>query len=339
MKNFKFTLISVVFFSSKIMKRSCVLKPKLASFHWGKATSVYKLASTYVGESDSISTRKLALEVIVDKMTDEELWEQFEILKGDEEVSDLVVFAHSSTAELKEAVLLCLMSAYNEGTDHNSWVAEGDDLKNLLDSIPSFLTRSVEMKDKHFPRRTGKQSIGKWMKTVIEKTNVQNMHGTKLTFLTKCALQGAFHMFRPEHAQLFVDICEQQEAGGEAPAEITNLKLVFQHILDAYNTNIFRNNLGNLVVKEGIEVEKPIEPCCTPTTPIASEKKREAATVTPDNGQDKRRKQGEFGNGGTYFNDNRDRDRTTLDSIICGGQDNTNEVSIFYSISTFRFII
>ena len=118
------------------------------------------------------------------------------------------------------------------------------------------------------------------MKTVIEKTNVQNMHGTKLTFLTKCALQGAFHMFRPEHAQFFVDICEQQEAGGEGPAEITNLKLVFQHILDAYNTNIFSNNLGNLVVKEGIEVEGSIEPCCAPTTPIASEKKREAATVT-----------------------------------------------------------
>lgn len=326
------------------MKRSCVLKPKSASFHWGKATSVYKLASTYVGESDSISTRKLALEVIVDKMTDEELWEQFEILKGDEEdsdtsSSDLAVFAHSSTAQLKEAVLLRLMSAYNEGTDHSSWVAEGDNLKHLLDSIPSFLKRSVEMKDKHFPRRTGKQSIGKWMKTVIEKTNVQNMYGTKLTFLTKCALQGAFHMFRPEDAQFFVDICEQQEAEGEGPAEITNLKLVFQDILDAYNTNIFRDNFGNFVVKEGMEVEGTIEPCCAPTTPIASEKKREAATVTPDNGEDKRRKQGEFGNGGTYLNDNRDRDRMTLDSLICGGQDNSNEVSIFYSISTFKFII
>ena len=97
--------------------------------------------------------------------------------------------------------------------------------------------------------------------------------------------------------------------------------------------------MGNFVVKEGVQVEETIEPCCAPTTPIASQKKREAATVTPDNGQDKRRKQGEFGNGGTYLNDDCYRNTRTLDRNICDGEDNTNEVSICYWLSDFLFII
>ena len=65
----------LMFHLLQCMKRSCVLKPTQKAFHWGKASFVFKLAATYVGDAESITSRKNALKVVLDNMDDEQLYE------------------------------------------------------------------------------------------------------------------------------------------------------------------------------------------------------------------------------------------------------------------------
>ena len=215
------------------MKRSCILKPTQKAFHWGMAFSIFKLATNYVGEAESVTSRKQALEVVLDNMDEEQLYEQYCVLTNGEESE---VLKHSLIPAVKEAILCRLKQSYNDGTDNSSWVAEGVDFKNLLDSCLDVFTDSFEMKKLYFPNQRGTKAIGSWMKTVVHGLKVENQfYSTNLAFFVKCAEKGAFHMFKPADAQFFVDSCEQRKCG---KSEVTNLKLIFEKVIETFDKKI-----------------------------------------------------------------------------------------------------
>ena len=113
------------------------MKPTQKAFHWGKASSVFKLAATYVGDAESITCRKNALKVVLDNMDDEQLYEQYCVLTNGKEND---VSKHSPTLAVKEVILCRLKHCYNDGSDKTSWVAEGVDFKHLVDSYLDVFT-------------------------------------------------------------------------------------------------------------------------------------------------------------------------------------------------------
>ena len=295
----------------KCMKRSCVLKATQKGFHWGKASSVFKLATNYVGDAESITSRKKAIAVVLDNMNEEQLYEQYCVLTNGE-VNE--VLKHSPTSAVKEAILRRLKHCYNDENDRNSWLAEGVDFKNLVDSCLEVFTDSFDMKKQYFPNQRGPKAIGTWMKTVVKGVKVDNIfYSSNLAFFVKCAEKGAFHMFKPEHAQFFMDCCEEHNSG---TIEVTNLKLVFQKVIDTFDKKLEDDNLGNWQLMKNVDVNQTEEQCCSPASPGASTVKRTIATVTPVADEKRRKVTSAFGNGGTYVCNNEDNENGSLKTTV-----------------------
>jgi len=293
------------------MKRSCVLKPTQKAFHWGKASSVFKLAATYVGEAESVTCRKDALKVVLDNMDDEQLYEQYCVLTNGK---DNDVLKHSPTVAVKEAILRHLKHCYNDGSDKTSWVAEGGDFKNLVDSCLDVFTDSFGLKKQYFPNQRGNKAIGSWMKTVIQDMKGENIfYSSNLAFFVKCAEKGAFHMFKPAHAQFFIDSCEERNCGTK---EVTNLKLVFQSVIDTFDSKIEIDNLGNWQLKKSVVVNQTEEQICSPVSPGTPPVKRTIATVTPVTDEKRRKVTSAFGNAGKYLCINEDNEDGSLKTTV-----------------------
>ena len=120
-------------------------------------------------------------------------------------------------------------------------------------------------------------------------------------------------MFKPAHAQFFIDSCEERICGIN---EVTNLKLVFQSVIGTFDSKIEIDNLGNWQLKKSVVVNQTEEQICSPVSPGTPTVKRTIATVTPVTDEKRRKVTSAFGNSGKYLCINEDNEDGSLKTTV-----------------------
>jgi hypothetical protein len=276
-------------FTSQVLLNRCVLdKTGKASFHWGKAGDVTKIARKLVNDPDAVTERSVAIKVIVDAMTMEDLKEQLSILKSD------MVNNTDDMVGLKRAILdALLVENHGKNEEVEKYVHWS---KASFQVLEGFYADSIKLKDKSF-RKTGQDAFHKVIARIM--TNSGNeFYSAQAKHFEKWIAANHFQMLRQTDIQFLISSANVLAGTSVTSRQVMQAAVqVLQSILDQDVLVADYNDESMMwVVRPG-----------TPLTTTAGAVKR--GVVTPDKKELKRAKtEDEMIIGGMELTNNIDRE-------------------------------
>jgi len=272
-----------------VLLNRCVLdRTGKVAFHWGKAGDVTKIARKFVNDPDAVTERSVAINVIVDAMTVEELKEQLSILKGD------MVTNTDEMVDLKREILDALLV---EKKEKNAAVEKYVHWsKTTFQVLNDFYADAIKLKDKTF-RKTGQDSFHKVIVRIMNNSG-NEYYSDQAKHFEKWIAANHFQMLRQADIQFLISSANVLAESSASSRKVLQAAVqVLQNIQKQHELVADYNDKNMMwVVRPG-----------TPLTTATSAAKR--GVVTPDKMPTKRaRTEDEINIGGFLLTENIDRE-------------------------------